>query len=714
MSEVNYNWTDFYTEFADKLCEYQNKRDKLIDKVKELYANTGINLPKLEEDMNPIDIDPFTVFGLFNKGITDANRIKLLNEIKILFNIDAAVPDSFGGIPVLDPRNSTFYSFKSQRGDNDIDDLWHLFIMAIKYADEQSEANKKSFINAYNRVKDLRGNKWKTSMGLYWIRPNAFINLDSRNRWFINSGEAVPSDIIAHFEKTNTIPSGEEYIIICNRILDEIKSGRCQYKNFPELSNAAWGTTSELKKEKGSWEAAKKDMLGDTSENKKRYWMYSPGTGASHWEEYYEKGIMGLGWDEIGDLTKFNSKEEMRQMMKEKIDPSLSFTMGAHATWQFANEMKPGDVIFAKKGRNMLVGRGIVESDYYFDESRDDEKNTRKVKWTDKGEWQMSAMAAMKTLTDLTPYTDYVRDINSLFESDIPEEVEEKEVTYPEYNKEKFLEDVYMDEKSYDTLVNLIGRKKNVILQGAPGVGKTYAAKRLVYSIMGVKDQSRVMLVQFHQSYSYEDFIMGLRPTEAGTWDVRYGSFYNFCKMAEFDNENDYYFIIDEINRGNISKIFGELFMLIENDKRGIELQLLYQDEMFSVPEKMHIIGMMNTADRSLAMLDYALRRRFAFFEMKPGFESEQFKKYRRDLNSSKFDNLIDCVENLNTAIESDESLGEGFCIGHSYFCNIEEVTDDVLSEIVEYELIPMLKEYWFDEPTKVKDWSDRLRSSIK
>ena len=251
MSEINYNWTDFYTEFADKLCEYQNKRDELIDKVRELYANTGINLPKLEEDMNPIDIDPFTVFGLFNKGITDANRIKLLSEIKILFNIGAAVPDSFGGIPVLDPRNSTFYSFKSQRGDKDIDDLWHLFIMAIKYADEQSEANKNSFINAYNRVKDLRGNKWKTSMGLYWIRPNAFINLDSRNRWFINSGEAVPSDIIAHFEKTNTIPSGEEYIIICNRILDEIKSGRCQYKNFPEFSNAAWGTTSELKKEKG-------------------------------------------------------------------------------------------------------------------------------------------------------------------------------------------------------------------------------------------------------------------------------------------------------------------------------------------------------------------------------------------------------------------------------------------------------------------------------
>lgn len=230
---------------------------------------------------------------------------------------------------------------------------------------------------------------------------------------------------------------------------------------------------------------------------------------------------------------------------------------------------------------------------------------------------------------------------------------------------------------------------------------------------MGVKDKSRVMMVQFHQSYSYEDFIMGYRPAENG-FKLEKGVFYNFCKEAEADSDNDYFFIIDEINRGNLSKIFGELFMLIENDKRGIELRMLYSNEKFSVPDNVYIIGMMNTADRSLAMLDYALRRRFAFFEMKPGFETDGFREYRQAINNKKFNNLINCVKNLNEYISKDESLGDGFCIGHSYFCNLHEVNDEVLEQIVEYELIPLLKEYWFDEPSKVENWSQKLRSAIK
>ena len=178
--------------------------------------------------------------------------------------------------------------------------------------------------------------------------------------------------------------------------------------------------------------------------------------------------------------------------------------------------------------------------------------------------------------------------------------------------------------------------------------------------------------------------------------------------------ENEYFFIIDEINRGNLSKIFGELFMLIENDKRGNSLQLLYSDEKFNVPSNVYIIGMMNTADRSLAMLDYALRRRFAFYTMNPGFDSDGFRNYKTKLASDKMDELIACVESLNGVIAADDSLGEGFCIGHSYFCNIEEINDAILSNIVEYELVPLLKEYWFDEPIKVKDWSNNLRSAIK
>src|SRR5699024_7318145 len=154
----------------------------------------------------------------------------------------------------------------------------------------------------------------------------------------------------------------------------------------------------------------------------------------------------------------------------------------------------------------------------------------------------------------------------------------------------------------------------------------TYAAKRLAYSVIGEQDRSRVQIVQFHQSYSYEDFLMGYRPRESGGFTLTEGPFYRFCEDARADDPTPpYFFIIDEINRGNISKIFGELLMLIESDKRGTELRLLYKHESFSVPPNVHIIGMMNTADRSLAVLDYALRRRFGFFEMAPGFRTEGF-----------------------------------------------------------------------------------------
>ena len=232
---------------------------------------------------------------------------------------------------------------------------------------------------------------------------------------------------------------------------------------------------------------------------------------------------------------------------------------------------------------------------------------------------------------------------------------------------------------------------------------------------MGVKDPNRVMMVQFHQSYSYEDFIMGFRPNQDGGYDLKHGAFYEFCKSAEVDSEDTpYFFIIDEINRGNLSKIFGELFMLIESDKRGIELQLLYNDEKFSVPKNVYIMGMMNTADRSLAMMDFALRRRFAFFDMEPGFNTDGFKRYKEDLNSEKFNRLIGCVEDLNLAISHDESLGEGFRIGHSYFCNLKEATEQTLSDIVECELVPLLKEYWFDDRATANSWIEKLRTAIK
>lgn len=447
-----------------------------------------------------------------------------------------------------------------------------------------------------------------------------------------------------------------------------------------------------------------------------RYWLYAAGDGSVNWENDYAEGIMAIGWDDMGDLMQYSSKEEMRAKMREVYGGTSSYKNQVHATWQFANDIKPGDIIFVKKGRKEIIGRGVVEGEYVYDPTREHYRNTRTVRWTDKGLWEHPEQLAMKTLTDVTPYTDFVKKTQSLFDGESTDvaiqDEDEEERTYDPYTADDFLHDVFMDEERYNTLKALLLTKKNVILQGAPGVGKTFAAKRLAYSIMGEKDTNRVKMVQFHQSYSYEDFIMGFRPTETG-FELKKGVFYEFCRKAAED-DRPYFFIIDEINRGNLSKIFGELFMLIESDKRGVELQLLYADEQFSIPSNVYIIGMMNTADRSLAMLDYALRRRFAFFEMTPAFNSSGFRAYRAKINNPKFDRLIATVEQLNDVIANDDSLGEGFCIGHSYFCTNTTVTDDWMKSVVEFELIPLLKEYWFDEAAIVKDWSRTLREVVK
>ena len=710
-------WTDFYQEFAQRLVAYKDNRSLLVEKVKKIYELSGISMPTLEKDNNLVDIDPFTVFGLFNKNLRVENRIKILNAIVKLFGLGSKTPNSFDGIPVLNNQNSTYYQFIDERSDDDIEDLWSLFLAALEFDKKKTTDNKDKVSHYFDIVNNKKGNgNSKTTIGLYWIAPDSFLNLDSRNQWYIFESGKFPPEISNSLPSIDSKITAAKYFQIVETINFYFNSTEAKFRNFKELSFEAWKYSEEVNKKNQELKmVAESSALMDDENETIRYWVYAPGEGSYMWEDFYKRGVMAIGWNEIGDLSLFKNKSEIKEAMKKIYGPNLSYQNATHATWQFANEMKVGDIIFVKKGRSQLIGRGIVTSDYFYDSEAEEYNHIRTVNWTHHGEWPYPGKAAMKTLTDVTPYIDVVEKLKNIFDDGTSEDVEEVEKSYSSYTKEDFLNDVFMSEEEYERLRSVLVFKKNIILQGAPGVGKTYTAKRLAYSLIGEKNVERVKMVQFHQSYSYEDFIMGFRPSDIG-FELRKGTFYNFCKRAELDAVNDYFFIIDEINRGNLSKIFGELFMLLENDKRGASLQLVYSDEKFSIPDNLYIIGMMNTADRSLAMLDYALRRRFAFFDLKPGFETDGFKNYQLTINNSKLTNLITCVKNLNYAIVSDETLGEGFCIGHSYFCNLkpESVDDQVISNIVEYELVPLLKEYWFDEPNLVIEWSESLRSAIK
>ena len=593
--DKRFQWTEFYMELASALLPYKNNRSELITKLKTIFADAGMNFPFKERGKEVYeDICPFTVFGSFNKGITNANRIALLEQFAKQFSIKAAVPTEFDGIPVVMNLSAWFFAYKENRGEHDIDNLWDLLEKAIAYSDEASTDNKNAFIAVYDTVTKQKMIKWNITMGLYWARPYTFINLDSTNRAFITDVDNMPHYFTTIFSDINKgLPDGRNYLFMCEQAKNALNQKEYEYHSFPELSYYAWKSNQLGKTEETTTTTV------DSNIKETNYWIYSPGDNASMWDEFYKSGIMGIGWDDVTDLKGFSSKEEIKDFMKNVYDPSYSYKNNAHCLWQFANEIKVGDVVFVKKGMHKIIGKGIVTSDYIYDTSRSTYKHIRKVDWQNKGEWEHPGQAVMKTLTNISAYPDYVQKLLALFAEDTSEEVsEQKEIKYPLYSKDDFLNEVYMDEDTYNTLKELLEAKYNVILQGAPGVGKTFAAKRLAYSIMGQKDTSRVAMVQFHQSYSYEDFIQGYRPSKDG-FELENGTFYKFCKEAEEDNERPYFFIIDEINRGNLSKILGELMMLIEKDKRGEKIKLLYSNEWFTVPKNVRIIGTLTILPRT-------------------------------------------------------------------------------------------------------------------
>ena len=818
---MNFTWIPFFKEFADKLLLFRNDRASLINWI---YDNLEGHINHFKDDNNGTrvaDVDPFTVFAIINRGITFNKKQEICTKFKNFLKITAPVPQDFNGVPEMNNQRTNFMAFAHDRKNGDIERLWAVFEDAVK--DREIKASYNALSNQFLINRNL-------TFGLFWIRPDKYLALDG------NNAEALKSMLNIRV-KSGFVPYND-YIDIMKQLDAKMQSGEIKCSSYAEFSVLSY-------KQNGG--ASTRDTADGSAKAQKAvaYWTYSPGEQASKWDDCTKEGIMCIGWDPLGDLTQYDTRDEMQREIKRHYPTDGSAKNDSLAVWQFTHDMKPGDIVYAKKGRSTIIGRGVVESDYYYDEDREEFKNVRRVKWTNVGVWDSDVVLAMKTLTDITKYKDDVKKLEGLFapeeeaeywwlnanpnqwevdsfevgdvqdytaynekgnkrqvfryfkkvkpgdklicyethptkkvkalceiteglhEEDGEEfftfvitekfanqvsrdelvrydtfkksepykaatgslyhltkeefdlivnlvkgnapkpDVEKKET----YNWEKFIDEVYMTRNDYNQLESLMLSKKNLILQGAPGVGKTFAAKRLAYAIMGERDDDRVVTVQFHQNYSYEDFVMGYKPNSEGGFELHEGIFYSFCRKAAADKDRKYFFIIDEINRGNLSKIFGELLMLIEKDYRDTPLQMSNLGE-FRVPSNVYIIGMMNTADRSLAMIDYALRRRFSFYEMKPAFESPGFKDYAHKLHDPQLNNFVSAIVALNDVIAKDDSLGTGFCIGHSYLCGLNGNYD--LKSIVEYDIIPMLREYWFDNDERFNDEAKKLRAAVR
>jgi 5-methylcytosine-specific restriction protein B len=274
---------------------------------------------------------------------------------------------------------------------------------------------------------------------------------------------------------------------------------------------------------------------------------------------------------------------------------------------------------------------------------------------------------------------------------------------------------VFLSQAEIEQALDRWKKKKNLIMQGAPGVGKTFVARKLAYALLSERDPSRVVTVQFHPSFAYEDFVRGYRPTEqAAKFELIDGPLLEICKRASDDPDRDYVLLIDEINRANLAQVFGELLMLLEADKRGVEHAVtpIYrrnENDKFHVPENLFFIGTMNIADRSLALVDYALRRRFAFLTLEPRYSDPAFRKWlqERGMNDTLAAKIVNRVTALNAKISEDSLLGPAYQVGHSFFCplgtDFSHLDDQWYREVVETEIKPLLLEYWYDAPQKAE-----------
>ncbi len=464
-----------------------------------------------------------------------------------------------------------------------------------------------------------------------------------------------------------------------------------------------------------------------------RYWKISPGEDAAQWAAWRAGNFIALAWDELGDLSTL-SQREFRQRRDQLIARFPERTQrSANLVWQFARQLRPGDRVVVCLENHTVVGIGTITGPYFY--VPDVYKgHCLPVEWNDLAQRTVALPNWRRPLVELTsgqfetvlhapvheaypsvaqphvlqePRTEYAVTGPRLPGTEHPPTVDAEPPTRaPPYPLALCAEKSSFREATLARWVQAIERKGQVILAGPPGTGKTFLAQELARHLVGGTD-GFWSLVQFHPAYAYEDFVQGLRPqaTGRGLLDFRLvpGRFLEFCARAATCTGHCV-LIIDEINRANLARVFGELMYLLEYREQPIHLA--GGEQLFQIPANVRIIGTMNTADRSLALVDYALRRRFAFIELTPNYVALQDFHLKKSTNFP-VTALIELLKRINQRIGD-----KHFALGITFFLREELSTE--LADIWQMEIEPYLEEYWFDQPGEVEEFRwDQVRREL-
>jgi Cdc6-like AAA superfamily ATPase len=904
MGGASFSWMPIYRELAVRLLEWRKKQPELIEILNAAEAKGYLVGSLKDEDKKGQKfllnvMDPFTFFATFNRKVGEESRLGILEVVKERFGLVSPLPSDFDGLPVMNPQKAQFFSWERDREKHAIDTLWDFAEAVVRKIpkDVQPELFARCLEIRQVGIANL-------TMGMFWMRPDAYVALDSRNRAYLKAkdidpdvdnwksylalreeigvrmpGVTWPELSLKAYEASNKrywlFQAHEKLFDLVGALReDSLRVWQVrQHKNdihvgdrvavclagrgagiyamaTVETAPAALPEDSPQSKfwkggdqekfdrvklciDRNLWDRpllredvqssrALKDLpmgrqgtifsltqeqfdavASATAHREPHYWIYAPGRQAMYWDEFFRAGIMGLGWDEVGNLSSCADRESIQRKLKKIYPGKSSYIYDSLALWEFSKVMQPGDIVIAKKGRSQYVGYGIVAGSYTYDAQRSNYRNIRRVIWKKQGEWSSGGYKIVtKTLTDISKYPDYVKDLRALIGI-------EEEPPMPPPNQP-------------------ILPSKNIILYGPPGTGKTYKLRNhymelftdrtaaltteeraaelvrnlswwevVAVALLDAKDQRstvtqilehplvdarwrqsanrtpramvwaalqthtkadcpnvkyasrieplifwkddtstwsidvklastempalqnklnayrnpttegdtlahRYKFTTFHQSFSYEDFIEGIKPqmdSQDGdqlAYEIRDGVFKELVREAKINPSKSYALFIDEINRGNVASIFGELITLIEDDKRlGTINELMavlpYSREEFSIPQNLYIIGTMNTADRSVEALDTALRRRFTFMEMRPD----------RSLVPEPAGMAVDLkrlFDVINARIE--QLLDHDHCIGHAYFMGMKDIND--LRLVFANKIIPLLREYFYGNPAKV------------